>query len=149
MLSIGTGKNSEHLEEETKKLQKQRSEKWWSKFVPKLFKIALARMQDILDSENTWRQFINSVSPSSSSRYLRINPELASEPPELDDKDALLNLEAEVGRSLDSMKREVRLVADQLVASCFYFEKATVQLLETQTTGQLRYATMIHVTEYF
>ena len=93
-------------------------------------------MYDILDSERTWDKFfINVPEHSASKRYFRINPELSTTPPALDDKDKVDSLETEVIGILESKDHEIRAVADRLVASCFYFEKANVQPLDDQITG--------------
>lgn len=135
LLSIGTGKTSRHLAREAERLEKHRDRSRWTNLVPKVFKIVFARMNDILDSEATWQKFfVNVKQQGSSGRYLRINPELSMAPPALDDKEKLWSLEEDVQRSLRS-NGQVRRVADRLLASCFYFEKASGQSLEDQITG--------------
>lgn len=135
LLSIGTGKSSKHLAREAEKLEKHRGRSRWADLVPKVLKIVFARMNDILDSEATWQKFfVNVIQQGSSGRYLRINPELSMAPPALDDKEKLWSLEEDVQRSLRS-NEQVRGVADRLLASCFYFEKASGQSLEDQITG--------------
>ena len=136
LLSIGTGKSSRHLAKEAERLEKHKDGSKLAHFVPKVFRIVFARMNDILDSESTWEKFyINVVQHGSSPRYIRINPELTTVPPALDDKDKLWSLEADVVRSLSVMNKQIRGVADRLLASCFYFEKLEVQALEEQITG--------------
>ena len=136
LLSIGTGKSSRHLAKEAEKQEKQEDWSRWANLVPKVFKIVFARMNDILDSEGTWQKFfINVIQQGSSQRYLRINPELSMAPPALDDNEKLWSLETDVKRSLRSMNEQIRGVADQLLASCFYFEKASGQSLGDQITG--------------
>ena len=93
-------------------------------------------MTDILDSEKEWQKFYHSIARSSSSeRYVRINPELSTMPPSLDEKDKLWSLETDARNSLAPMQETIRGVADRLLASCFYFEKANVQPTEDQITG--------------
>ena len=93
-------------------------------------------MNDVLDAERTWQKFFNRVPEGDPSRrYIRINTELSSAPPALDEKDKLWSLETETKRSLSSMNASIRDVADRLVASCFYFEKANVQPVETKIAG--------------
>ena len=95
-------------------------------------------MDDILDSERTWEKFVHNVpQDESSKRYFRINPELSTTPPDLDDKDKIESLDMDVIGILDSMNNEIRAVADRLLASCFYFEKANVQPTDGQITGIL------------
>ena len=149
LLSIGTGKSSTHLAKEAERWEKHKDESRWSKLVPKVFQIVFARMNDILDSETTWKKFfVNVIQPGTSQRYIRINPELTTAPPALDEKDRLLSLEDDVKRSLGSMHEQIRGVADRLVASCFYFEKANVQSLEDQTTGIQFSLTSFHAAEH-
>lgn len=64
-------------------------------------------------------------------RYVRLNPEL-SNLPALDEKKKLANLEIDVRKSLLSMDSQIRDVTDRLLASCFYFEKAGVQLVDNR-----------------
>lgn len=148
LLSIGTGKSSRHLAKEAEKLEKQKDDSRLLNLMPKVFRIVFARMNDILDSERTWdRFFINVIQHGSSQRYIRINPELSTIPPALDDKEKLLSLEADVRQSLAFKSGEIRGVADRLVASCFYFEKANVQPVEEQTTGLQYCPTVVQATD--
>ena len=95
-------------------------------------------MEDTLDSERTWEKFsINVIQPGFRQRYIRINPELSTAPPALDDKEKLGSLKSDVERILGSNNDQIRHVGHLLLASCFYFEKADGQSLEDQITGTI------------
>ena len=141
LLSVGTGKSSRRPAQDTATLDRHSKSSKWFTLVPKVFKILFARMDDILDSERTWERFSHNVPQhGSSKRYFRINPELSTRPPALDDKEKVESLEADVIGILDSMNNEIRAVADRLLASCFYFEKANVQPTDGQITGNQCFA---------
>ena len=136
LLSIGSGKSSRYLEAEEERLKKQKESIFWSKWMPKVFKIVYATMNDVLDAEKSWQKFYDTIRKGDlSDRYVRINAELNYAPPALDDKDKMWSLEADTKRSLTSINPLILDIADRLVASCFYFEKAEMQPTETQITG--------------
>ena len=139
LLSLGTGKNSKHLSREAEKLQKQEDDSKWTKMLPNALKILSARLSDALDSERAWDRFsVNVVGRDPSHRYIRLNPEFDSAPPALDQKERLATLEFDLKPILASMHVSIRHVADQLIASCFYFEKANVQPRENYIRGMLQ-----------
>ena len=136
LLSIGSGKCPIQLAKATGKYENQEDRRMWSSLVPKLLKVLFARMNDDLDSEAAWSRFMYSLARGSDTqRYVRLNPEL-SDLPALDDKKKLPSLEIDVRTSLLSMDTQIRDVADRLLASCFYFEKAEVRLLDNRVTGK-------------
>ena len=95
-------------------------------------------MNDVLDAERTWSKFHDRLAAGElSHRYVRVNAELDYAPPALDAKDKVWSLETDTRRSLTSINSLILDVADRLVASCFYFEKAEMQPSETQITGML------------
>ena len=101
-----------------------------------------------MDSERTWEKFsTNVIRQGFLQRYIRINPELSTAPPALDDEEKLWSLEADVKRRLGSMNEQICHVADRLLASCFYFEKADGQSLEDQITGMRYHPAKIHAAE--
>ena len=66
-------------------------------------------------------------------RYIRINPPLSEDPPNLDDVDCMQCLQELVRGQLRRDDR-IHQVALQLVATCFYFEKmAPVEKLSENT----------------
>ena len=99
-------------------------------------------MNDVLDAERAWLKFHGGIAKGQlSQRYVRINTELDYVPPALDETNKIWSLESDARRSLTSGDRLLFEVADRLVASCFYFEKAEMQPSETQITGTHRHAT--------
>lgn len=88
-------------------------------------------MDNILDAELAWRDFFGNLqgqdSPErSSQRYIRLNPDLKSDVPPLDAKDKLRELQGRVAQELESPLNQltIMVVAQKLIASSFYFEKA-------------------------
>ena len=139
LLSIGTGKSSRHLKDEEEKLEKQKSAVRWSKWVPKVFQVVFATMNDVLDAEKTWQKFHDTLTKGDSSqRYIRINAELNYAPPALDEKGKIWSLEMDTKRSLNYINTSILDVADRLVASCFYFDKAEAQPMENQIAGMTK-----------
>ncbi|KAL8937387.1 MAG: hypothetical protein Q9211_003716 [Gyalolechia sp. 1 TL-2023] len=138
LLSIGTGKSSNHLEAEKTRQKKQEQEARWLRWVPKALQILFAKMHDVLDAEKTWQKFIETVpAEDAAQRYIRINPDLRFGVPNLDDKLRIGNLEKDTKNSLSYMNSSIRGIADRLVASCFYYEKASGQTLENQVLGRI------------
>ncbi|KAL9031078.1 MAG: hypothetical protein Q9196_000868 [Gyalolechia fulgens] len=138
LLSIGTGKSSNHLEAEKTRQKKQEQEARWLRWVPKALQILFAKMHDVLDAEKTWQKFIETVpAEDAAQRYIRINPDLRFGVPNLDDKLRIGNLEMDTKNSLSYMNSSIRGIADRLVASCFYYEKASGQTLENQVLGRI------------
>lgn len=136
MLSIGTGKSSNYLEVEKSRLKKQEQEAKWLRWVPKALQILFAKMHDVLDAEKTWQKFIETIPAEDvAQRYIRINPDLKSGVPDLDDKLRIWSLETDTKKSLNYMNSSIRGIADRLVASCFYYEKASGQTQENQVIG--------------
>ncbi|KAI4121212.1 MAG: hypothetical protein LQ338_006493 [Usnochroma carphineum] len=136
LLSIGTGKNSNYIEAEKAQLEKQKEKAKWLKWVPTPIQILFAKMHDVLDAEKTWQRFIESIpGEDDRQRYVRINPDLNTGVPALDDKSSILRLETVTKKSLSSMKFVIRGIADRLVASCFYFKKGSGQPLANQIMG--------------
>lgn len=94
------------------------------------FKIFKKRMESVLDSEMTWRDFrkdvVGSSSPTQDSRYTRINPRTSFKTPKLDEKSQIHTLQQEIRSRLKThgMRAKIEKVAHQLVASSFYFIKA-------------------------
>jgi hypothetical protein len=87
-------------------------------------------MDNILDAELAWAQFRTDVADQTrdsswSKRYFRLNPDLGEDPPPLDAKQKLREVQLLAVNSLrtDSNKALVQKIAHQLVASSFYFVK--------------------------
>ena len=90
-----------------------------------LMKIATDHIACALDSEKTWRSYMNVLQPppNQRARYLRINPELRENPPRLDEVDRLPYIQ-EVVREIYSTDVTIQTIALRLIASSFYFEKS-------------------------
>ena len=136
LLSIGTGKCSKYLQAEQDKSDAKNEESFWSRRLPKVFKVVFATMNDVLDAERTWAKFHDRLTTGElPHRYVRVNAELEYAPPALDAKDKVWSLETDTRRSLTSVNTLILDVADRLMASCFYFDKAEMQPVETLITG--------------
>jgi hypothetical protein len=87
-------------------------------------------VDNILDSELAWREFVDLIGiegTEEGSRYIRINPDIGENPPEMDAKDQIKQLQNDTRRELRQtrMKEEIKHVAHRLVASSFYFRPAS------------------------
>ena len=91
------------------------------------YRIAVDHVESSLDSEKIWQEYIERLSPSQEQRrrYRRLNVELGEAPPKLDDVESIDELQ-DVTRRQWSRDPRISDVAQDLIASCFYFEKAKV-----------------------
>lgn len=88
------------------------------------------RIDNILDAELEWSRFRNDMSDAKQgqeqeSRFIRVNLDLCREPPKLDEKDKLSELQ-DLGTRLlktDEYRSIIEKIAHMLVASTFYFSK--------------------------
>ncbi len=91
------------------------------------YRIAVDHIESSLDSEKIWQEFIERLclSQEHRRRYRRLNVELEEAPPKLDDIDSIDELQDVTRRQ---WRRDPRIsdVAQDLIASCFFFEKAKV-----------------------
>ena len=88
-------------------------------------------MDNILDTELIWHEFLNDLGNSQEGyaqrqRYIRLNPQVASRVPKMDEKHGIEQLYENVRSTLQSsgMRNKLRRIANRLVASSFYFERA-------------------------
>ena len=99
-----------------------------------LVKIATDHVLSSLDSEKTWKEFLNRF-PSTdkfTDRYIRLNLPLDKDPPRLDNVRAMSELQ-EITRSRYTMRRdEVKAIADRLLATTFYFERTSDSARENE-----------------
>ena len=88
-------------------------------------KIAVDHIASALDSEKTWRSYMNVLHPppNQKARYVRINPQLKENPSGLDEVDRLPYIQ-ELVREMSSSDVSIQNVALRLIASSFYFEKS-------------------------
>lgn len=88
-------------------------------------------LDSILDAEREYKLFeADHTQPGESGRYIRLNPDLKKDPPELDDTAAMLPLQEQVQRLFKTPEYELAAerIAYRLVASSFYFSKSpTIQ----------------------
>ena len=88
------------------------------------------RIDKILDAELEWKRFRSEVRDAKQgqeleSRYIRLNLDLWREPPHMDEKDKLAELQ-DLGTRLlktDEYRSTIERIAHMLVASTFYFSK--------------------------
>ena len=101
-----------------------------------LMKIATDHIASTLDSEKTWRSYMNVLHPppSHKARYIRINPQLKENPPSLDEVERLPYIQ-EVVREMLATDVSIQNVALRLIASSFYFEKS--QAVELKSDGSV------------
>jgi len=88
------------------------------------YRLAVDHIESSLDSERIWREYLEGLSPSQEQkrRYRRLNVELEEAPPKLDDVDSIDELQ-NTARKQWSRDPRISDVAQDLIASSFYFEK--------------------------
>lgn len=93
-----------------------------------LRRMAVDHVNTSLDSERTWKDFLAIKSPRGEDRkrYVRINPETDREPCNLDETAKLADLR-DTTRLHVADSQDLKLLARQLVATCFYFEETGVE----------------------
>lgn len=93
-------------------------------------KLAVTRLDNILDSEAIWRLFKKDALGSSSylqaRRYVRLNPRIGFRTPKMENNSQVDKLQEDVRSHLQTppMRAKVAGIAHQLIASCFYFERS-------------------------
>ncbi|KAK1042479.1 hypothetical protein LTR33_015544 [Friedmanniomyces endolithicus] len=100
------------------------------------------RFDSILNAELAWQDFGRTVHRSDWPNieplpFIRLNVDLKEDPPALDAKDELANLQGKVKKALHhsaSMRVEIQRVAFQLIASTFYVSRA-VPLRDAEGTN--------------
>lgn len=95
-----------------------------------LYKIAVDHIAAALDSEKAWRSFLSILQPGvdHQHRYRRLNPELDQKPPAFDQVDCMGGIQ-NIARGHFFENPLVQKIADQLIATSFYFEKSTYEEL--------------------
>ncbi|KAF8847153.1 hypothetical protein BDZ45DRAFT_811773 [Acephala macrosclerotiorum] len=129
-LSIGTSKYDKQLKREIRSPKNNRYHEK-SPRVPfgrwhQLFNVIHGRMESILDAEMTWEEFVGITADVKTKeneyRYIRINPNIGYEPPDIDDVEALQSLQDATTESLSQEMPVIRNLARLLVASSFYLD---------------------------
>jgi hypothetical protein len=96
-------------------------------------------MDNILDAELSWREFLsNSIDAKREDRYVRINPNIGSKPPELDAINQLESLREATRRGLRRERQTVQDVARSLISSNFYFDMTTAPSPSTEGAGSFK-----------
>ena len=95
-----------------------------------LIGLKVNRIDNILDAELECKRFRNDVSDAKQrqgqeSRFIRVNLDLGREPPHMDEKDKLAELQDTGNRLLktDEYTSIIEKIAHLLIASTFYFAK--------------------------
>ncbi|KAL9606732.1 MAG: hypothetical protein Q9179_000088 [Wetmoreana sp. 5 TL-2023] len=104
-----------------------------------LYKIVNDHIDFALDSQKAWEDYISILQPAPEhlTRYVRLNPQLQEDPPSLDEVERMEMLKATV-RSQMKNSKEISVLALQLVASCFYFEKSAPAELQSNNSYQCK-----------
>lgn len=104
-----------------------------------LYKIAIDHIASALDSQKAWDTYISILDPPSEhmTRFVRLNPQLREDPPNLDDVDQIQQIKRTV-RTQMATNGQIQRLAHQLVASCFYFEKSAAAELQPDNFYECR-----------
>ena len=79
-------------------------------------------MDNILNAEVSWKDFLSSIDGTTEDRYVRINPNIGSKPPELDAIDQLESLREDTRKALSREKSTIQDVGRSLISSSFFFD---------------------------
>jgi len=127
VLSLGTGHDPLRREKSTNTLGSRRGIFRNGKF---LLKIATDHIQDALDCEKTWREYVRGLPADlSRSRFVRYNIEMVKSLPDLDDVQSLKSVQERAKERLAGVPNYFRCLAMQLIATSFYFETEKTQPL--------------------
>lgn len=93
----------------------------------KIINTLKGRVENILDAETTWVNFMSDAARGDEefkTRYRRINPNIEEEPPQLDEVKKLHHLRRRMQQIVKygEFQNQIREIARQLVASSFYVE---------------------------
>ena len=104
-----------------------------------LMKISIDHIASTLDSEKTWRSYMDVLDPplSQKGKYIRINPQLKENPPRLDEVDRLPYIQEAV-REILSADVSIQNIALRLIASSFYFEKSHAVDLASESSIHIK-----------
>lgn len=120
ILSLGTGVNRA-----TRKPAQTRKASRLGVFsqLKNLTKIAIDKIQSSLNSEQTWKTFVVQSNPPEHlrDRYIRLNLNMDSDPPRMDDVSQLRDLKQATILKFPHTQDQIKSVADRLLATSFYF----------------------------
>jgi hypothetical protein len=124
MLSLGTGYDPEKRQPTRNSIMRRgmiRNGKF-------LLKIAADHIEDALDCEKTWGEYVRSIPRDARARFVRYSPKLVKCLPGLDDVYIVENLQKLVTEHLarEEEASSIQRVAMQLIATSFYFETEKV-----------------------
>jgi hypothetical protein len=93
--------------------------------VKNLLKIAMDCIASTLDAQKTWENYLEILNPLSQDRYryVRLNPKLAEDPPELDELEKMDRVQGLARAQMQTEKEKIEKVALHLIATSFYFER--------------------------
>lgn len=99
-----------------------------------LAKIAIDHVQSTLDCEMTWHKFRNGISGDDQvkDRYIRLNLPLEQDPPRLDQVRAMDELQDRTTTYWARESKQIKAVADRLLATAFYFETGPGLITENE-----------------
>lgn len=124
VLSIGTGA-SPNLHREGSPVSPSIRNGGMMDYPKRLFNILRGVLNTSLDCERIWNEFLTGLPDSSEeSRFIRINPVLKGNVPQLDAVGQMMPLQNFVRNEALRTDEELRYrrIAMRLVATCFYFE---------------------------
>jgi predicted acylesterase/phospholipase RssA len=100
-----------------------------------LLKIAADHIEDALDCEKTWDEYVRRIPHDSRSRFVRYSPKLVKCLPALDDVYLVESLQDLASKHLSEEKEAagIQKLAMQLIATSFYFE--TEKVLQASTNA--------------
>lgn len=91
-------------------------------------------MDSVVKAELEWHEFVNLIGNDTNegdNRYIRINPDIRSDPPPWDAVQQIEELQHATQTALrTNLRAEIRSVAHRLVASTFYFVAASKPISE-------------------
>ena len=79
-------------------------------------------MDNVLNAEVSWNDFLSNIDGTIEDRYVRINPNIDSKPPELDAIDRLESLRVDTRKALSREKSTIQDVGWLLISSSFFFD---------------------------
>ncbi|TGJ68442.1 hypothetical protein EYR41_007494 [Orbilia oligospora] len=134
VLSLGSGYSPNSAK--PRKEKKFRSRSVVARATEKLHWTATDHIESGLVSEETWNTWLKSngfyVNPAAGptsiqrtgNRYVRWNAKFdkSDDPPHLDDLDSLQRIEYETRKQVQSLNSPIKVLADHLICSTFYFE---------------------------
>jgi len=154
LLSVGTGTNTSDQDSNSSQSRlplaegqasspkpKARPPKT-SGFLPRLMvNVGIERIENLLRCNDTWRDFMAENTGSdydvndNHRRFIRINPDLRSDVPKLDQVKELNSLEKAAAKYLAQNRTRIREVAHRLIASTFFFEKRRGSVKQLANSG--------------